>query len=448
MGLFDRLRDSSVSKVVVIGLDGVPYRFLTEGPVSFPAIEAIADAGAAGSVDSITPPAVSACWAALTTGVNPGKTGVYGFQDREVGSYDTYVPTGGDVQAPRVWDVAEEAGASATVMNVPVTFPPQRTVSRMVTGNVARDIAHATHPQSMAVDLEQMDYRLGVDASLGREQEYDALIEDATETLTKRMEAFRRYLGRDDWSLFCGVFTTPDPVNHFFYDDYLADGAFSAEVEALYRRLASYIDEIRARLDEETTLVVTSDHGFHPLRYEFDLNRWLAANGYLSFTAQPPAGLGDVAAETRAYALDSGRIYINRAGREPRGVVDPADAAALVTELIDALSSVTGPDGSPAVEAVHRGGDLFEGPHTDIAPDLVVSPATGFDLTATFDTEDPIFTASHRSGAHSRTDAALLVDDPGATIDESASILDVTPTVLDSLGVADDLDAFDGRSLL
>ena len=446
MGLFDRLRGTAAQKVAVIGLDGVPLRFLTDGPVSCPAIDALADTGTAGTIEGITPPAVSAGWAALTTGVNPGKTGVYGFQDREVGSYDTYVPTGGDVQAPRVWDYVEDAGSAATVLNVPVTFPPQRTVSRMVAGTFAGELSQAVHPQSMVAELEQVGYRLDVDPALAQAQQYEAFLDDVTETLTARMEAFRRYLDRNDWQLFFGVFTTPDPVNHFFYEEFLSGGEYTPEVRALYRRLDSYIGELRERLDEQTTLIVVSDHGFRPLRYEVDLNQWLQSRGELVFDAASPDGLTDIAAETRAYALDAGRLYINRAGREPRGSV--TDPQAAEDALIDALDSLTGPDGRSVVEDVHRGPALYDGPHTDIAPDLVVSPGAGFDLTASVERDAAVFSTSPRSGMHSRTGATALLDTPAATIDADATVLDIAPTVLDAMGVEYDRGAFDGTSLL
>jgi len=86
MGLFDRLRGDDAPRVAFIGIDGVPFTLLSEHEDRFPNIAALAEEGSAGAIDSIVPPESSACWPALTTGVNPGETGVYGFQDREIGS--------------------------------------------------------------------------------------------------------------------------------------------------------------------------------------------------------------------------------------------------------------------------------------------------------------------------------------------------------------------------
>ena len=150
MGLFDRLRGDSAPRVVFLGIDGVPFSLLDEHPNEFPNFAALAEEGSAGPIDSIVPPESSACWPSLTTGVNPGETGVYGFQDREIGTYDTYVPMGRDVQVDRVWDRVQAAGRDATVMNVPVTFPPQRNVQRMVSGFLSPGIDKAAYPDELA----------------------------------------------------------------------------------------------------------------------------------------------------------------------------------------------------------------------------------------------------------------------------------------------------------
>jgi len=95
MGLFDRIRSDDGPRVVFLGIDGVPYDLVAENETEFENLTAIAEAGDGNAIESIVPPESSACWPALTTGMNPGSTGVYGFQDREINSYETYVPMGG-----------------------------------------------------------------------------------------------------------------------------------------------------------------------------------------------------------------------------------------------------------------------------------------------------------------------------------------------------------------
>jgi predicted AlkP superfamily phosphohydrolase/phosphomutase len=447
MGLFDRLRGEDHPRVAFVGVDGVPFSLLEDHPEEFPNFAALAEAGSAGAIDSIVPPESSACWPALTTGVNPGETGVYGFQDREAGSYDTYVPMGQDVQATRLWDRLDEAGRAATVMNVPVTFPPQRNVQRMVSGFLSPGVDKAARPDELRDYLQSIDYAIDVNAKLGHREDKSDFVEDAHETLDTRFEAFTHYLDADDWDLFFGVFMTTDRVNHFLFRDYERDGPNREAFMEFYRKVDDYVGRIRDRLPDDVTLVVASDHGFTSLDYEVHCNAWLEEEGWLAFEDDDHDDLTDIAAESRAYSLIPGRFYLNLEGREPRGSVPEDEYEATRAELKAALEALEGPDGRPVCDRIVEKEDAFRGAHDDIAPDLVVVPNHGFDLKSGFAGHDEVFDVGPRNGMHSFDDAALFVDDPSATI-RDADLLDIAPTILDLMDVDYGRTDFDGGSLV
>ena len=445
MGLFDRLRGGDGPRVAFFGIDGVPYSLVADNPDTFETLNTIEAAGAGGAIDSIVPPESSACWPALTTGVNPGETGVYGFQDREVDSYDTYVPMGRDVRATRLWDRVDDAGREATVMNVPVTFPPDREVQRMVSGFLSPGVEEAAYPDDLRETLEDLEYRIDVNAKLGHDDESE-FIEDAHETLDARFEAFKRHIQRDDWDLFFGVFMTTDRVNHFLFEHYTRNGEYREEFLEFYAKVDHYLGELRDMLDEETTMIVASDHGFTTLEHEVKCNVWLERNGWLSYEGDDHDSLGDIGADARAYSLIPGRFYVNLEGREPRGAVPQEEYEAVREELKADLEAMEGPDGRPVADRVVTKEAAFRGDHDDIAPDLVVVPNHGFDLKSGFKGGDDVFATGPRNGMHSFDDACLFVDDEGTRVGD-ADLYDIAPTVLDLLELEVDRTAFDGASL-
>ena len=448
MGLFDRLRGADNPRVAFIGIDGVPYSLLDDHPEEFPNFAALAREGASGAIDSIVPPESSACWPALTTGVNPGETGVYGFQDREVGSYDTYVPMGRDVQATRVWDRVAEEGLDATVMNVPVTFPPQRNVQRMVSGFLSPGVDKAAYPDELREYLEGTEYRIDTNPKLGHKEDKSDFIENAHETVDARFEAFSHYIDEDDWDLFFGVFMTTDRVNHFLFRDYAEEGKNYDAFMEFYRKIDEYIGRIREALADDVTLVVASDHGFTVQDYEVELNRWLQDEGWLSFEDDDHDSLDDIAEDARAYSLIPGRFYINLEGREPRGSVPESEYEAVRDELKADIEALEGPDGKKVAARVVEKEEAFRGEHDDIAPDLVVIPNHGFDLKSKFKPhEDGVFSQGPRNGMHSFENATLFVDDPEATVAD-ADLLDIAPTLLDLMGMEYSRTEFDGASLV
>jgi len=447
MGLFDRLRGDGGPRVAFFGIDGVPYSLLEAHEDEFENLAAIAADGAGGAIDSIVPPESSACWPSLTTGVNPGETGVYGFQDRENGSYDTYVPMGRDVQASRLWDRVTDAGREATVMNVPVTFPPQRNVQRMVSGFLSPSVDKAAYPDDLRETLVDAGYRIDVNSKLGHKDDKSEFMEDAHETLDARFDAFSRYIERDDWDLFFGVFMTTDRVNHFLFEDYQRDGENKELFLEFYRKVDEYLGRLREMLDDDVTMVVASDHGFTSLDYEVHFNTWLREEGWLDYETEDHDSLEDITDDTAAYSLIPGRFYLNLEGREPRGSVPQDEYEETRDELKAMLESLEGPNGEKVADRVVAKEDAFRGEHDDIAPDLVVVPNHGFDLKAGFKDGSDVFGTGPRNGMHSFDNACLFVDDAEARIAD-ADLFDIAPTILELMDLDYDRASFDGSSLV
>ncbi|WP_324756657.1 alkaline phosphatase family protein [Haloarcula sp. GH36] len=447
MGLFDRLKGDDGPRVAFFGIDGVPYSLIDQHPDVFPNLTELAADGSGGAIDSIVPPESSACWPSLTTGVNPGQTGVYGFQDREVGSYDTYVPMGRDVQAERLWDRVTEDGRDATVLNVPVTFPPQRNVQRMVSGFLSPGVDKAAYPDDLRDRLQETDYRIDVNAKLGHDDDKTEFVEDAHETVEKRFETFKHYVQQDDWDLFFGVFMTTDRVNHFLFKDYVDETDDREAFLDFYSKVDEYLGRLREMLPDDVTMVVASDHGFTALDYEVHCNEWLRQEGWLDFDDDDHSELGDISDDTKAYSLIPGRFYINLEGREPNGSVPQDEYEQVRSELKGKLEALDGPDGNPVADRVVTKEDAFRGDHEDIAPDLVVVPNHGFDLKAGFKGSEDVFGVGPRNGMHSFDNATLLVEDDDARIND-ADLYDIAPTLLSLLDHDYDRAEFDGTSLV
>ena len=443
MGLLDRFTGDEGPKVAFVGIDGVPGKVLRDGIERgfMPNIAEMAEEGTLVGMDSVVPPESSACWPAMTTGTYPTKTGVFGFQEREEGSYETYVPLSNHVHGKRVWDAVGDSDRRSVVLNVPVTFPPDDIEGTLVSGFLTPTVDDASADERVVDYLRSSDYRIDTDASLGHEDKHE-FVEDAHETLDSREEAFHHFM-EEDWSLFWGVIMATDRVNHFLYEDYENDDELSEEFVKFYERVDEVLGVIRERLDDDTTLIVAADHGFCTLDYEVDLNAWLREEGWQTI-ADGGDSLDDITDDTRVYSLIPGRFYVNLEGREPEGAVPEEEYEETLEELEDALHALEDPDGDAVVERVVRKDEIGEDAD-ETAPDLVVIPTRGHDLKAGFDTDKGIFSKGARNGMHTFDDASLLIE--GADVDTNGvDITDVAPTVLDLLEI--DAGRMDGESMV
>jgi len=139
-----------------------------------------------------------------------------------------------------------------------------------------------------------------------------------------------------------------------------------------------------------------------------------------------------------AYARSGGRygVRVNRAGREPDGVVSPAEYPSVRSDLVDALRAVRTPDGHRVFSAVGPAEQFFGGPHLDAGPDVVTVPRR-FDvhLDATLH-GDQFGDPSTAYAAVPRGMLALVGEGVDGSVDVSdPHLFDVAPTVLASLGV-------------
>jgi predicted AlkP superfamily phosphohydrolase/phosphomutase len=128
----------------------------------------------------------------------------------------------------------------------------------------------------------------------------------------------------------------------------------------------------------DATLIVMSDHGFAEFNRAFNLNTWLARNGFLTLE-QSTGGEGFAGvywAKTKAYAIGLNALYLNLSGREKNGVVHSgaeADGmlAAITRHLLEFRDPQTGAKPVAEVSAAARGSNRY-------APDLVIGYAPGY----------------------------------------------------------------------
>jgi predicted AlkP superfamily phosphohydrolase/phosphomutase len=162
-----------------------------------------------------------------------------------------------------------------------------------------------------------------------------------------------------------------------------ADARFADTVKKIYEHFDAIVGRTLPRVDAGATLVVMSDHGFTSWRRAFHLNTWLKEEGYLALLnpdlQQDPGLFANVDwSRTRAYGLGINGLYINVAGRERDGIVDPGQREALAREIAAKLLQAVDPKtGARAVTKVLRIEEYRDRGHLDVGPDIQLGYAKG-----------------------------------------------------------------------
>ncbi len=428
------MRSANCPRLVVLGLDGLPFslaRSLCQAG-KLPHLNALAFGSShqARPIRAELPELSPVNWTSFFTGQGPETHGVFGFTRLDPVTYDVSLVDSRHVACPTLFDRLGGRGMVSKVVNLPNTYPARPLKGALIAGFVALELTRAVYPPYLAGPLAKAGYRLEADTHRGSE-DTDFLLGDLRATLASRRMALDMFWPDLDWDLFVFVLTETDRLFHFLFPALLHEEhplhgpclEFLAEWDEL-------IGEVLRRyhaLPEPKRLMVMADHGFAELKVEVDLNVWLQEQGLLQLDLPGPGEegtAGELAVwrtrpESRALALDPGRIYIHDTARFARGPVPPHEISAMARALREALLRLTW-QGEPVMQEVHLADELYPGPMRSQAPDLVCEPNPGFDLKAKFNRRE-IFGHFCRTGTHTAGDV-FFYDSAGDTAGDSEQV--------------------------
>lgn len=314
-----------------------------------------------------------------------------------------------------------------------------------------------SHPFTYAVYLAKTQGRY---ATLGLNEgvvDEDAFLKQTYLIHAEREKMFFDALDKTTRGAVVCVFDITDRLQHMFFRH--LDPSHPANrgrdnsthrdaIRTLYQDMDDLVGRTLDRLDDDTVLMVMSDHGFKPFRRGVNLNSWLYSHGFLALTNGGPSGADmfqDVDwSRTKAYAVGFGGIYLNLAGREARGIVAPGEEASRVKREISAGLKQLYDDQEQThpVRQVYDATEVYSGPYVSDAPDLIVGFQPGHRVgwaSVTGGVTDTEIEDNARpwSGDHNFNppdvpgmlfcNRRIATDDPG--------IMDIGPTVLDLFGV-------------
>ncbi len=298
------------------------------------------------------------------------------------------------------------------------------------------------------------------------------------------------------WNLFFLVFTGPDRLQHFLWDEVIS---MDRECVKYYQWLDEILGNILKRFDDETVLFIVSDHGFMEAKKSFYINTFLKVSGLLESRHNykiknslaklnisvanirriikktgwaklkkhvpiplinlvrrtfPSEGVkeGDfVHRKTKAFSLQGyGIISVNLKGREPDGIVEQKDYNKLCDLIEKKLLEVKDPEtGKNIVKAVYKGELIYSDECSEGRPDLLVIMNEGYSINESLETVivgENRLGNKYKTGDHDEKGLFIAYGNCFNCKRINADIYDIMPTILYLMGLPIPEDV-DGRVL-
>ncbi len=495
-------RNGIARNVVIIGLDGASFDYILPliDAGKLPNLAALIKGGTRAGMTSTYPPYSAPAWISFMTGENPGRHGIFEFWTTDLTSYNPLagerLVTSHSYQGRTIFDIVGKYGPVAA-LRVPVTFPPWEIPGVMVSGYPSRYGSEGTvwppHLSEIVTRPESGKRRLLTRYRGSQEEMHLDMNREQLDLLT---QLAIDVLDSGDHKLFMVVYNQLDSVCHHFirhsdpdYPTYepRRSPSYSGVIQEMHERLDAAVGEILKRVDDESLIVIMSDHGMGPrARNQIHLNAWLASLGLLKVRRRggllreniskttnflvenlpirqelrrflPKWVKGRVTEsllnvrgiswnETLAYRVRMlppiEGIEINLKGRQPQGAVDPSEYDQWRDYILEQLSSLRDPaTGEPLVIRAYRREELHEGPNLDRAPDILLELKPDYEagvrLKPPIVTPTPKAFLKMRSGGHTMTGIAIARGPHvrrGELLD-SIELRDLAPTILYYLGL-------------
>ncbi len=269
------------SKVVIIGLDAADYELTSEllAMGELPRLAKISQKGNFSCLKSVVPPNTAPGWTSITTGVNPGKHGVYYFYN-----FSTSPPrivNSTDCSASRIWDYVQAAGGRSVVVNVPITYPVSKISGSIVSGIPPWFVDEkGVCPSTLLKKLQDQSYEIDTPLSRSLERESELLVTRLLQTEEKRVDAFLGLLREEgeNWTFAMVVLTALDRLQHKL----VGKGDLEKQqVTRGYHEIDLLVGKIIDELGPDVNYLIVSDHGFTKTPFAFYPNAWLYKKGLL-----------------------------------------------------------------------------------------------------------------------------------------------------------------------
>jgi len=453
-------------RILVLGFDGASPKLIDRWIDQLPAFRMFREGGVLGETIPPLPAQTPVAWTTFMTGKNPGNHGIFSFAIRKQGTYERKIIGPEMLESETLWQILNRREKSVGVINVPMC-DPEDVRGFMIPGFLAGSEG-IPHPNRLKEKIkrrfktEKLRGDLETETLDRVETDPDLFFREANEITDEMAEICLYLLQEEEWDFFMPVFMGLDRIQHFFWK-YVdpahprhEENEYSTSVKDFYIKVDKITGDFIKCVDEDTIVMVVSDHGFCPVHTEVIVNNYLEELGFLTARSE-----GVVVEESRAISYGYGDVWLNVKGREPKGMIIPGEEyEGTRDEIIENLKEIT-VDGRKPIKDIRKREEIWWGAYLNAAPDLTAIFNVGYQAARRpeiaagnelkrYVNDNPRWSGGH-DGTHDPEDVTGIIGMLGPGINAGKEmkvrLWDVAPTILSLMGIQVPMD-MDGKPFL
>lgn len=463
-------------KTICIGLDGACLELITPWVEKneLPNIRKLIENGVYGDLKSCVPPVTCPNWKCYSTGMNPGKIGLYWWERINVKNGTIELPSYNCTDIKEIWDYLNDAKLKVAVINMPMSYPPKKVNGFFLSGGPSSESINYFWPPSLKKELEQLNYRVHPSVYLNHENKME-YVDEICNMFDSRFNLAIKLMTKNDIDFIHITLFYINALQHHFWND--------DEVLRAWKNIDYNIGKIMnvlSSLDESVNIIIMSDHGSNRIKNVFYINSWLKNKRYL-FTLDSTSDLLirlGVTSENMMTLIRKLGIDVNTLRRiipkfvrwnipsrkgvnmiakgkkinwEKTKVIASSQGPIYITlpknsklynktasRLKQELSSILDPKTKePIFSHVYMKDDVYWGDRLENAPDIIVVASKGYHISGVIGTQDTLVKPNNWK-AENKLEGIFIASGPtikkGYNI-ANISILDLAPTILALHGV-------------
>ena len=330
-----------------------------------------------------------------------------------------------------------------------------------------------TYPNKYSNELADA---IGLYNTLGIPEDTNALNENAitdkvfleqvAQIEDEKNKMFWYEFNRFDKGVLAFVFDSGDRLQHMYWDEKnlfnVKEGlSVNKEIIDYYVKKDNLLGEVLNKIDNQTALMIFSDHGFTSFERAVSINTWLVENKFMTLTndynEKDEGALFKFVdwSKTKAYSAGFAGIYINLKGREGQGIVEKAEKEEVINDIIKKLEDFKDPkNNQKIITHAYKREEIYYGNYVKDAPDIVIGFEPGYRMSwqsaiGGLTPEPVIDNLKKWNGDHIVDPLHVLgvLFTNFKTNNENPSLVDIAPTVLSLLNL-DIPKEIDGMNLL